>query len=204
MISENFIDTIKSGILSSQHISGLTHGFYNYPARFSPKFSKSIIEEFTSVGDIVLDPFMGGGTSIVEASALGRRAAGIDINELAVFVTRVKTNLYTDDELQRFGLFANHVVDSVSLIRHYDPYTTDHKSDNIKNVDTNDTWRLARLIAIYRDRASRLELKELKELAKDYEIGSHSLNHLDFRKINKTERKKEFEESKKYFTKNNI
>ena len=41
------------------------------------------------------DPFMGGGTTIVEASALGRRAVGTDINSLAVFLTEVKTTVYT-------------------------------------------------------------------------------------------------------------
>ena len=39
----------------------------------------------------MLDPFMGGGTTIVEALALGRRVAGLDINGLSHFVTQVKT-----------------------------------------------------------------------------------------------------------------
>lgn len=156
---ENPIESLKSEILSSQNISGYTHCFYNSPARFSPKFSKSIIDEFTSVGDIVLDPFMGGGTSIVEATALGRKAVGIDINELAVFVSRVKTNLYSDEELNRFRLFANHVVDSVSIRRHFEPDNLNQSSNEVKNVDTIDTWRLTRLVAIYKDRATKLELK---------------------------------------------
>ncbi len=50
---------------------GLTHGFYRYPARFSPQFARSAIEAFTEPLDTVLDPFMGGGTSAVEALGLG-------------------------------------------------------------------------------------------------------------------------------------
>lgn len=42
-------------------------------------------------GDWVLDPFMGGGTTLVECLASGRRVIGSDINELARFVTCVKT-----------------------------------------------------------------------------------------------------------------
>src|SRR4051812_40922043 len=72
-------------------VSGLTHSVYRYPARFSPVFARAAIETFTQPGDTVLDPFMGGSTSLVEALALGRNAVGTDLNQLAVFLTRVKT-----------------------------------------------------------------------------------------------------------------
>ena len=70
---------------------GYTHDFYKYPARFSPGFVRYILNSFTEPGDYVLDPFMGGGTTIVEATALGRYVIGSDVNELAHFVTKVKT-----------------------------------------------------------------------------------------------------------------
>ena len=50
-------------------IAGLTHNFYRYPARFSPKLVRAAIEAFTAPGDLVLDPFVGGGTTLVEAIA---------------------------------------------------------------------------------------------------------------------------------------
>ena len=76
---------------SKQRVVGLTHQFYRYPARFSPEFARHVISELSEPGDAVLDPFMGGGTTIVEALALGRRVAGLDINGLSHFVTQVKT-----------------------------------------------------------------------------------------------------------------
>ena len=76
---------------STDQVDGLTHRFYRYPARFSPRFVQHVIGELSEPGDTVLDPFMGGGTTIVEALALGRRAAGVDINGLSHFVARVKT-----------------------------------------------------------------------------------------------------------------
>ena len=81
----------ESAFRSSDRVQGLTHDFYKYPARFSPNFVRYILNAFTEPGDYVLDPFMGGGTTIVEAIASGRRAIGSDINELSLFVSRVKT-----------------------------------------------------------------------------------------------------------------
>ena len=45
---------------------------------------------FTRPGEIVLDPFMGGGTTLVEACSLGRQAVGTDISSLATFTAKVK------------------------------------------------------------------------------------------------------------------
>ena len=85
------VNSVLLAASDRSRVSGLTHDFYRYPARFSPKFARAAIEQFTSGGDVVMDPFMGGGTSIVEARALGRRAIGADTSALAVFVARTKT-----------------------------------------------------------------------------------------------------------------
>jgi len=84
---------------STKNVEGLTHNYYRYPARMLPELAREIITLFTDIGETVLDPFMGGGTSIVEAIALGRKAIGFDINPLAVFITDVKiTPLSLRDE----------------------------------------------------------------------------------------------------------
>ena len=85
------LDRLLESASSQAPVAGLTHGFYRYPARFSPEFARAAIEEFTEPQDTVLDPFMGGGTSAVEALSLGRRFVGGDLNSLSVFITRTKT-----------------------------------------------------------------------------------------------------------------
>lgn len=87
------LDAIRSALQCSEYsyVAGSTHGFYHYPARFSAAIARTVIEAFSEPGDWVLDPFMGGGTSIVEGLGLGRRVLGVDINTLAEFVTRVRT-----------------------------------------------------------------------------------------------------------------
>jgi hypothetical protein len=79
-------------------VSGLTHDFYRYPARFSPLVARAAIECFTEPGDTILDPFSGGATSLVEGLALGRHAVGMDISRLAVFLANVKTLLLDQDD----------------------------------------------------------------------------------------------------------
>ncbi len=72
-------------------VMGAPHDFYRYPARFSPVFAREAIEAFTRRGETVFDPFCGGGTTLVEAISLGRRAAGMDVSSLAAFLARTKT-----------------------------------------------------------------------------------------------------------------
>lgn len=60
------------------------HGFHSYPARMHPLTARRLIESFSDAGDVVLDPFCGSGTVLVEARLANRRAVGVDANPLAV------------------------------------------------------------------------------------------------------------------------
>jgi DNA modification methylase len=83
--------SLVEAVSSREKITGAPHDFYKYPARFSPLFAREAIKAFSKPGDVVLDPFCGGGTTLVEAMSLGRRAAGMDISSLATFLARTKT-----------------------------------------------------------------------------------------------------------------
>ena len=49
-----------------------------------------LISHYSTAGDIVLDPFCGGGVTVVESLKLGRRAVGVDANPLATYVTEME------------------------------------------------------------------------------------------------------------------
>ena len=99
---------------STARVQGYTHDFYKYPARFSPGFVRFVLDSFTEPGDYVLDPFMGGGTTIVEAAASGRNAIGSDINSLARFVTRVKTTPLSEQDIAEIRDWVRDVRDATS------------------------------------------------------------------------------------------
>ena len=94
---------------SRDRVQGYTHDFYKYPARFNPSFVRFMLDSLTEPGDYVLDPFMGGGTTIVEAAASGRRAIGSDLNELAQFVTRVKSTPLSNQDIAEIRQWAYEV-----------------------------------------------------------------------------------------------
>ncbi len=59
----------------------------SYRACFKPQLPRFFIERLTLAGDVVYDPFMGRGTTLIEAALLGRTPFGCDINPLSqVFV----------------------------------------------------------------------------------------------------------------------
>lgn len=72
----------------------LTHPFHSYPARMHPATARelvALVSESMPARSILLDPFCGSGTTLVEARAAGLRAIGVDVNPLAVMVARAKT-----------------------------------------------------------------------------------------------------------------
>jgi SAM-dependent methyltransferase len=69
----------------------LTHGFHSYAGRMHPTIARGGVEAWSARGDLVVDPFCGSGTVLVEAMAAGRRAVGVDASPLGVAIARART-----------------------------------------------------------------------------------------------------------------
>ena len=111
------LKSLKTAALDARPVSGLTHRFYRYPARFSPSFAAAAIEAFSKPGDIVLDPYMGGGTTVVEALVRGRKAVGCDVNSLAVFISHVKATPMGKADRLSVSEWARRVIPSLNYSR---------------------------------------------------------------------------------------
>ncbi len=60
----------------------------SYRACFKPQLPTFFIERLTAPGDAVLDPFMGRGTTPLQAALMGRRPVGSDVNPLSCLLVR--------------------------------------------------------------------------------------------------------------------
>src|SRR5213083_3522736 len=59
----------------------------SYRACFKPQLPRFFVERLTAANGTVYDPFLGRGTTMVEAALLGRRVIGCDINPLSSILT---------------------------------------------------------------------------------------------------------------------
>jgi len=124
------------------------HEFYRYPARFSPDFARATIEAFTEPGDLVLDPFVGGGTTLVEARLLGRLGVGSDLNSLAVFVSEAKTQLHSSESIEALERWADRIDDRLRMDRPASWGKDWANAGYLRHLDAADTWRLRHMLAL--------------------------------------------------------
>ena len=80
-----------------------SHNFHSFPAKFPPQLPKLFIEELTNPNEVVLDPMVGSGTTLVEASLANRKGIGFDIDPLAIKIARTKTTHLNKRELLKYG-----------------------------------------------------------------------------------------------------
>jgi DNA methylase len=134
------------GARDTSPVRGLTHGYYKYPARFSPVFARAAINTFTNPGDLVLDPHVGGGTTLVEALASGREALGVDISTLSEFVVSVKCTVLSETELDRLGQWSTKLLTCIDMRRPSTSFDAYQSLGYYKHLDHASRWRLRKAI----------------------------------------------------------
>lgn len=100
---------------ASASTNSTTNTIHPYPAKFIPQIPRHFIEQFSEPGDTVYEPFLGSGTTAVEANILGRNAIGNDVNELAVLISKVKTTPITTKKLISLDSLLNKIYTRIDL-----------------------------------------------------------------------------------------
>lgn len=104
-----------------------THSLHPYPAKLIPHIPYYFINNSFLIksNDLVLDPFCGSGTVLVEAKIRNVQSTGIDLNPLSCLISRAKTRQYDFHSLSKI---------SKSVLE--DVYHVDQLDDvDVKNLD---------------------------------------------------------------------
>jgi hypothetical protein len=76
------------------------HSLHPYLGKFIPQLVETFLHRYFTTGDCVYDPFVGSGTTLVEANVFGAGALGCDISAFNCLLSRVKTARYNLGELE--------------------------------------------------------------------------------------------------------
>ena len=87
------------GLAKPERDKGYTRTFYSYPAKFLAKLPRGLIKRFSKRGNLIFDPYVGGGTTGLEAMLLKRRFIGYDLNPFGILLSNVKTTYLDPDTL---------------------------------------------------------------------------------------------------------
>lgn len=77
-----------------------THGLHAYAAKCPPQLVRYGLRYYSKPGDRILDPMVGGGTTLVEARLMGRNAIGYEIDPLARLIAQVKSRELDDEHIE--------------------------------------------------------------------------------------------------------
>ncbi len=89
---DKLVDLLNRNLdFHNQHSNYSSHNFHSFPAKFPPQLPKMFIDELTEPNEIVLDPMVGSGTTIVEAYLANRKGIGLDIDPLSLKISKIKT-----------------------------------------------------------------------------------------------------------------
>lgn len=152
----------------------LNHSIHPYPCKFIPQIPNTLIQELSSIGDTVIDPFAGSGTTLVESLRLGRNAIGIDANPLSELICRVKSTKITKEACgPLFALSIQLANCAQSLYTNQKPLFDDDDLglEMVKAVQA-DRWIrdwfdpcVIDELAIIKDRCLEIEDRKIRELA---------------------------------------
>lgn len=154
-----------------------SHNIHRYSGKFIPQIARSAIQLLSEPHEIVFDPYLGSGTTALEAMLLERTCIGVDINPLAILISKVKTTVLPANELEEFR---GRLIESLNIFdggqlsfSYYDHLYKGILSSPEDSERYTDAWNkkwyqdhvLRQLIMIY-DVIEGIPEEELRDIAK--------------------------------------
>ena len=126
----------------------LTHWIYPYKGKFHPQMIRALLNIIgLDKGDTVLDPFIGSGTTAVEAQLLGINCVGVDISPLCVLQSRVKTE--SIQVLPEILEWKDEILKKVGVnLFNLDSNALNKVIDSIPNEKVRNFYLMAKLVAV--------------------------------------------------------
>lgn len=142
--------------ITEKNVTAYTHIIHKYPSKFIPQIPRWAITEYSKQGDLILDPFSGSGTTAIESMIYGRNAVALDINPLAVLISKVKTTPIDPNRL---------IEVYEELIRNYnsDREIKKNQVPNIPNIEKWFTEESIRNLSILKHYIKQINDKDVRE-----------------------------------------
>ncbi len=141
----------------------LTHNFHTYPAKFIPQIPRGTILQLTKEGDTILDPFCGCGTALAEAKLLNRNAIGVDLNPIAVLVSKAKTNKLEQVDLNLTNSLLNSIKSDISNYYNNKQTKINYEIPDFNNRDHWFQQNVLHELGIIKANILKIDKQELKD-----------------------------------------
>jgi len=99
-----------------------------YRGNWAPQIPRNLILKYTQEGDLVLDPMVGAGTTLIEAKLLNRNSIGVDINYDAIKIAKESLKFDVENKSKQECYVGDTrklekiINDSIDLIATHPPY----------------------------------------------------------------------------------
>lgn len=100
----------KTYIINQADPNSYTHGFYKYPTKFIPEIPRWAIKKYSERNGLIFDPFLGSGTTLLEAIINGRDGYGTEIDGVSRLISKVKTTVLAQDQIESIIAFTDQFI----------------------------------------------------------------------------------------------
>jgi DNA modification methylase len=77
------------------------HRLHPYLGKFIPQLVEVFLKKYFQPGQMILDPFVGSGTTLIEANLLNMSSVGVELSEFSYLITKVKTQKYSVELVEK-------------------------------------------------------------------------------------------------------